>query len=143
MDRDLKKLSRGELVELLCRLREAADELSAENSRLQARAEEAEARCAQYERAQAEDDALRLDMRQVLDKIDDMSGAVMHCTEADRRIKAADSQVAAMLEQARAEADAMRAAAECDIAQRREAFKRQCEELIRGQEKLRRLMESE
>lgn len=46
MDRDLKKLSRGELVELLCRLREAADELNAENSRLQARAEEAEARCA-------------------------------------------------------------------------------------------------
>lgn len=150
MDRDLKKLSRGELVELLYRLREAADELSAENSRLQARAEEAEARCAQYERAQAEenvrrseDDALRGDMRQVLDKIDDMSGAVMHCTEADRRIKAAESQVAAMLEQARAEADAMRAAAERDIAQRREAFKRQCEELIRGQEKLRRLMESE
>ena len=150
MDRDLKKLSRGELVELLCRLRETADELSAENSRLQARAEEAEARCAQYERAQAEenarrseDDALRGDMRQVLDKIDDMSGAVMHCTEADRRIKAAESQVAAMLEQARAEADAMRAAAERDIAQRRAAFKRQCEELIRGQEKLRRLMESE
>ena len=48
-----------------------------------------------------------------------------------------------MLEQARAEADAMRAAAERDIAQRREAFKRQCEELIRSQEKLRRLMESE
>ena len=150
MDRDLKKLSRGELVELLCRLRETADELSAENSRLQARAEEAEARCAQYARAQAEenarrseDDALRGDMRQVLDKIDDMSGAVMHCTEADRRIKAAESQVAAMLEQARAEADAMRAAAERDIAQRRAAFKRQCEELIRGQEKLRRLMESE
>lgn len=150
MDRDLKKLSRGELVELLCRLRETADELSAENSRLQARAEEAEARCTQYERAQAEenarrseDDALRGDMRQVLDKIDDMSGAVMHCTEADRRIKAAESQVAAMLEQARAEADAMRAAAERDIAQRHAAFKRQCEELIRGQEKLRRLMESE
>ena len=53
MDRDLKKLSRGELVELLCRLREAADELNAENGRLQARAEEAEARCAQYEQAQA------------------------------------------------------------------------------------------
>ena len=150
MDRDLKKLSRGELVELLCGLREAADELNAENGRLQARAEEAEARCAQYEQAQAEenarrssDDALRDDMRQVLDKIDDMSGAVMHCTEADRRIKAAESQVAAMLEQARAEADAMRAAAERDIAQRREAFRRQCEGLIRGQEKLRRLMESE
>ncbi len=150
MDRDLKKLSRGELVELLCRLREAADELSAENSRLQARAEEAEARCAQYERAQAEDDArrsgddaLRDDMRQVLDKIDDMSGAMMCCTEADRRIKAADSQVAAMLEQARAEADAMRAAAERDIAQRRETFRRQCEELIRGQDKLRRLMGAE
>ena len=43
----------------------------------------------------------------------------------------------------RAEADAMRAAAERDIAQRREAFRRQCEELIRSQEKLRRLMESE
>ena len=59
MDRDLKKLSRGELVELLCRLREAADELNAENGRLQARAEEAEARCAQYEQAQAEENARR------------------------------------------------------------------------------------
>ena len=30
MDRDLKKLSRGELVELLCRLREAADDMRLE-----------------------------------------------------------------------------------------------------------------
>ena len=45
-----------------------------------------------------------------------------------------------MLANAQAEADAMRAAAERDIAARKEAFTRQCEELLRGQEALRRLM---
>ena len=108
-DKELKKLRRSELVELLCQMRETVD-------------------------------ALREEMRRVLEKVDSMGVAIQHCGEADRRIKAADAEAHRMLANAQAEADAMRAAAERDIAARKEAFTRQCEELLRGQEALRRLM---
>lgn len=45
-----------------------------------------------------------------------------------------------MLNQARQQAETMVQEAEQDIARRREAFTKQCEELVRGQEVLRRLM---
>lgn len=145
MEKDMKKLNRAELVELLYRMRETAEELSRQNRQLLARAENAEEKCAQLEQQvqqQAEDDALRADMRQVLEKIESMNCAVMHCTEADRKIRAAQAEATAILERAQAEANEMRAEAERDIAQRKEAFTRQCEELLRGQKVLRRLMEN-
>ena len=46
------------------------------------------------------------------------------------------------LAQAQAEADAKLAEAEQDIERRRTEFARQCEEMVRGQEVLRRLMEA-
>lgn len=147
MEKDMKKLSRAELIELLCRMREAVDELTEQNKQLQQRAEQAESRCSLLEslrqdeaERREEEAALRGDMRRVLEKIDSMGATIMHCGEAERRIKAADAQSAALLERAQSDADALREAAECDIAQRKEAFTRQCEELLRGQEALRRLM---
>lgn len=149
MEKDMKKLNRTELVELLYRMRETADELNAQNRQLLARAEEAEEKCALLEQQvqeeterRTDEEALRAEMRQVLEKIDTMGCAIMHCTEADRKIQAAQVEAEGILERARAEADAMRAEAERDIAQRREAFTRQCEELLRGQKALRRLMEN-
>lgn len=149
MEKDMKKLNRAELVELLYRMRETADELNAQNQQLLARAEEAEEKCALLEQQAQEEterktdeESLRAQMRQVLEKIDTMGCAIMHCTEGDRKIQAAQVEAEGILERARAEADAMRAEAERDIAQRREAFTRQCEELLRGQKALRRLMEN-
>lgn len=149
MEKDMKKLNRTELVELLYRMRETADELNAQNRQLLARAEEAEEKCALLEQQAQEEaerktdeESLRAEMRQVLEKIDTMGCAIMHCTEADRKIQAAQVEAEGILERARAEADAMRAEADRDIAQRREAFTRQCEELLRGQKALRRLMEN-
>lgn len=148
-DKDLKKLSRTELVEILCRQREMMDELSKENRSLQARAKDAEGKCAQYAARleeesdrQAADEALREEMRQALRKIDAMSCAVQHCGEADRRIAAAETEAEQLLAQAREEAERLRQEAIGEIEQRREAFTRQCEELLRGQEMLRRLMEN-
>ena len=144
-DKELKKLRRSELVELLCQMRETVDELGEKTRQLQAQLEAAEARCAQQaqntdEERRAEEAALREEMRRVLEKVDSMGVAIQHCGEADRRIKAAEAEAHRMLANAQAEADAMRAAAERDIAARKEAFTRQCEELLRGQEALRRLM---
>lgn len=148
-DKDLKKLSRAELVEILCRQREMIDELNDANRQLQTRAKEAESRCAQYaarmeEEAdrQAADDALREEMRQAIRKIDAMSCAVQHCGEADRRLAAAEKEAEELLEQARGEAERLRQDTLNEIEQRRSAFTRQCEELLRGQEMLRRLMEN-
>lgn len=149
MEKDLKKLNRTELVELLRQMRETIDALSEENQSLRARAESAESKCAQLEQRieddasrKADDEALRSDMRQVIEKIELMGSTIMHCGEADRRIKAAQIEAAAMLDRAQAEANAMRDEAEQDIFKRKEAFTRQCEELLRGQETLRRLMEN-
>lgn len=144
-DKELKKLRRSELVELLCQMRETVDELGEKNRQLQAQLDAAEERCAQQaqntdEDRRAEEAALREEMRRVLEKVDSMGVAIQHCGEADRRIKAAEAEAQRLLAQAQEEADAMRAAAERDIAARREAFTRQCEELLRGQEALRRLM---
>lgn len=149
MEKDMKKLNRAELMELLYRMRETADELNAQNEQLLRRAEEAEEKCALLEQQvqdeadrKMEDEALRAQMQQVLEKIETTNCAIMHCTEADRKIQAAQVEAEGILERARAEADEMRAEAERDIAQRREAFTRQCEELLRGQKALRRLMEN-
>ena len=144
-DKELKKLRRSELVELLCQMRETVDELGEKNRQLQAQLEAAEARCVQQaqntdEERRAEEAALREEMRRVLEKVDSMGVAIQHCGEADRRIKAAEAEAQRMLANAQSEADAMRAAAERDIAARKEAFTRQCEELFRGHEALRRLM---
>ena len=98
-EKDLKKLSRMELVDILCRQREMIDELGEQNRQLEARARDAEKRCVQYENRQREeagrredDDDLRAQMRRVLERIDCMSGAIAHCGEADRRIEAAKVQ---------------------------------------------------
>lgn len=148
MERDMKKLNRMELVELLCQMRETMDALTEENRALQERVEAAERKCAQQERFLQEnvtrkDDeaALRAEMRKVIEKIEYMGSTIMHCGEADRKIKAAQTQAEAILAQAHSEADVLRAEAERDIEQRREAFTRQCEEVLRGQEMLRHLME--
>lgn len=138
---DLKKLNRMQMVELLCRMRESMDELSQKNSALQARADEAEAKCVRLEQQMQEDAALRDDMRSVLEKIEIMSCAVGRCSEAERKIQTAEQEAALILENAQAEADGIREALRLELAQRREAFTRQCEELLSGQEALRHLME--
>ena len=50
-EKDLKKLSRMELVDILCRQREMIDELGEQNHQLEARARDAEKRCVQIGRA--------------------------------------------------------------------------------------------
>ena len=47
-----------------------------------------------------------------------------------------------LLAQARSEADGLLEEAEREIARRRDAFAKQCDELVRGQEILRRLMDT-
>lgn len=138
---DLKKLNRMQMVELLCRMRESMDELTQKNSVLQARADEAEAKCARLERQMQEDAALRDDMRAVLEKIEIMSCSIGRCSEAERKIQTAEQEAALILENAQAEAEGIREGLRLELSQRREAFTKQCEELLRGQEALRRLME--
>lgn len=146
-EKDIKKLNRSQLVEILCRQREMIDDLNRNMEALQARAEEAEAKCqalaaAQEEETQrkAEDEELRADMRRVIEEMGNMRGAMLHCSEAERCIQAAQKQAEELLTQAREQAEAMVQEAEQDVARRKEAFTRQCEELVRGQEVLRRLM---
>ena len=147
-EKDLKKLSRMELVEILCRQREMIDELGEQNRQLEARARDAEKRCVQYENRRREeagrreeDDDLRAQMRRVLERIDCMSGAIAHCGEADRRIEAAKVQAGEILARAQEQAKSRLDEADAEIARRREEFTRQCEELVRGHEALRRMME--
>lgn len=147
-EKDLKKLSRMELVDILCRQREMIDELNEQNRQLEGRAREAEKRCAQYENRQREeaerreaDDDLRAQMRRVLEQIDCMSGAIAHCGEAERRIEAVQAQADEILSQAREQAQSRLDEADAEIARRREEFARQCEELVRGHEALRRMMD--
>lgn len=146
-DKDLKKLGRAELVDILCRQREMIDELNEQNRQLEARAREAERRCAQYENTRREeaerreaDDALREQMRRVLERVDCMNGAISRCTEAERRIEEAQKQAEEILSQAQAQAEDRLREADAEIDRRREEFTRQCEELLRGHEALRRLM---
>ena len=60
--------------------------------------------------------------------------------KAAQNLAAAQKEAEEMLNQARQQAETMVQEAEQDIARRREAFTKQCEELVRGQEVLRRLM---
>lgn len=146
-EKDIKKLNRSQLVEILCRQREMIDDLNRNLETLQTRAEEAEAKCQalaaqQEEQAQrkAEDAELREEMRRVIGEIGNMSGAMLHCSKAERCMQAAQKEAEEMLNQARQQAETMVQEAEQDISRRREAFTKQCEELVRGQEVLRRLM---
>ena len=62
-EKDLKKLSRMELVDILCRQREMIDELGEQNRQLEARARDAEKRCVQYENRQREEAGRREERR--------------------------------------------------------------------------------
>lgn len=146
-DQDLKKLRRADLVEILCRQREQLDELTERNRLLQARAERAEARINQYTAIQqelvnrkAEDAALRNEMRRVLQSFDTVKAALAHCGESDQRIQSAEQEAEAIRQQAQAQAQAMLDEAQKELAQRQAEFTRQCQEMVRGQEMLRRLM---
>lgn len=146
-DKDLKKLRRVELVEILCRQQEQLDELTEQNRLLQARAERAEARLSQYAAIQqelakrkAEDAALRAEMRRVLQNFDSVKAALEHCGESDQRIQSAEQEAEAIRQQAQAQAQAMLDEAQKELAQRQAEFTRQCQEMVRGQEMLRRLM---
>lgn len=144
-DQDLKKLKRADLVEILCRQREQMDELAERNRVLQARAERAEARLRQYAAIQqelanrkAEDAALRAEMRRVLQSFDTVKAALAHCGESDQRIQSAEQEAQAIRQQAQAQA--MLDEAQKELAQKQAEFTRQCQEMVRGQEMLRRLM---
>lgn len=146
-DKDLKKLRRVELVEILCRQREQLDELTERNRLLQARAERAEARLSQYAAIQqelanrkAEDAALRAEMRRVLQSFDSVKAALAHCGESDQRIQSAEQEAEAIRQKAQAQAQAMLDEAQKELAQKQAEFTRQCQEMVRGQEMLRRLM---
>lgn len=148
-DKELRKLGRADLVEILCRQRELIDQLDEKNRQLQARAEKAEAalkECAasreEEQKRAGEDTALREDMRRLMEKVESMSHSMQRCTEATRALEAAREEADKLLAQAQAEADEKLAEAEQDIEQRRADFTRQCEEMVRGQEVLRRLMEA-
>lgn len=146
-DQDLKKLKRSDLVEILCRQQEQLDELAERNRLLQARAERAEARLSQYAairqelaNRKAEDAALRTEMRRVLQSFDTVQTALAHCGESDQRIQSAEQEAEAIRQQAQAQAQAMLDEAQKELAQRQAEFTRQCQEMVRGQEMLRRLM---
>lgn len=148
-DKELRKLGRADLVEILCRQRELIEQLDEKNRQLQTRAEKAEAelkeRDARREEEQkqaGEDAALRDDMRRLMEKVESMSHSMQRCTEATRALEAAREEADKLLAQAQAEADEKLAEAEQDIERRRTEFARQCEEMVRGQEVLRRLMEA-
>ncbi|MCI6289890.1 MAG: hypothetical protein MR620_01115, partial [Clostridiales bacterium] len=106
-EKDIKKLNRSQLVEILCRQREMIDDLNRNLETLQARAEEAEAKCQalaaqQEEQAQrkAEDAELREEMRRVIGEIGNMSGAILHCSKAEQCMQAAQKEAEEMLNQA-------------------------------------------
>lgn len=95
-DKELRKLGRADLVEILCRQRELIDQLDEKNRQLQARAEKAEAalkECAasrEEEQKRAEEDAaLREDMRRLMEKVESMSHSMQRCTESTRALEAA------------------------------------------------------
>lgn len=137
MSNDLKKLNRAQMVELLCRMREAVDELSQENRLLRERAEEAEKKCAQLEGQIRDDAALRADMHAVIERIEDMRCSVAHCSDAERRLRSAEEEARSILENARAEAERIREGLRLELSRQRENFIQQCEELLRDQEALR------
>lgn len=149
-EKDLKKLSRMELVEILCRQREMLDELTEQNSRLEKRLNEAERRCVRYENRQREeaesraaDDELRAQLRRLVGQIDCVSGAAIPRSEAeDHSQEEARKPAEELLSWAQEEAQRRLEEADAEIARRRDAFTKQCEELLRGHEVLRRLMEN-
>ena len=148
-DKELRKLGRADLVEILCRQRELIDQLDEKNRQLQARAEKAEAalkECAasraEEQKRAGEDTALREDMRRLMEKVESMSHSMQRCTESTRALGAAREEAEKNLAQEQAEADEKLAEADQDIERRRTELARQCEEMVRGQEVLRRLMEA-
>lgn len=142
-DKDLRKLGRLELVDILCRQREMIDELSEENQRLQARAEEAEKRCGDYAAAQqddaerrAENDALRSDMEHLLEMIEAMADSAPSARNTEAAHSEAQAEAEEIITQARAQSAALLAQAQQEIARQRADFARQCEELANGYLKL-------
>lgn len=148
-EKDLRKLSRMELVEILCRQREMIDELTEQNRRLEKRLSDAQRRCVQYENQQREeaesraaDDELRAQLRRLLGQIDCVSGPAMPRVEEEDRTRETRKQAEELLSWAQKEARRRLEEADAEIARRRDAFTKQCEELLRGHEVLRRLMEN-
>lgn len=145
-EKDLRKLGRMELVDILCRQREMIDELSADNEQLRRRVEDAERRCGEYEKAQQEQtahrletDELRGDLSRIMETVRSMaeSGVPLQSgTACDHEAQAED-----IISQARAQAADMLSRAQSEIARQREDFARQCEELAQGYKRLNVLFE--
>ncbi len=85
-EKNLRRLGRTDLVEILYRQRELIDQLDGENRRLQERAEKAEAqtrenavrRQKEQERAAA-DEALRQEMRRTIELVEKMADSMERC----------------------------------------------------------------
>lgn len=143
-EKDLRKLGRMELVDILCRQREMIDELSADNEQLRRRVEDAERRCSELENAKQAEAARGLEADELRSELSGIREAIHSMGEAGALLQTDDgveAQAEDMIAQARAQAADMLSRAQSEIARQREEFARQCEELAAGYKRLNVLFE--